>query len=164
MGTPWQTGVGVFRLTLACNVVFNIAKEKTMADLMAALSNMYKKHSASNKVYQAKIVQSENGRRCFSCWSTERVQHCHNSIDLCINRIWWWDQGVDFVVFSTRKLERYRNSSEQFFRAFKTTVWPARDLILSEEICRRELGEISRPGSTLNTKARGRTSERLRSF
>ncbi|KAM6563004.1 hypothetical protein CsatB_023002 [Cannabis sativa] len=40
----------VIRLTLSRNVAFNIAKEKNTADLMSALSNMYEKPSASNKV------------------------------------------------------------------------------------------------------------------
>ena len=46
-----RQALGMIRLTLACNVAFNIAKEKTTASLMKALSNMYEKPSASNKVY-----------------------------------------------------------------------------------------------------------------
>lgn len=38
-------------MTLSRNVAFNIAKEKTTAGLMAALSSMYEKPSASNKVH-----------------------------------------------------------------------------------------------------------------
>ncbi|KAE8664067.1 hypothetical protein F3Y22_tig00112857pilonHSYRG00227 [Hibiscus syriacus] len=41
----------VIQLTLSRNVAFNIAKEKTTAGLMAALSSMYEKPSASNKVH-----------------------------------------------------------------------------------------------------------------
>ncbi|KHN34511.1 hypothetical protein glysoja_026132, partial [Glycine soja] len=40
----------VIQLTLSRNVAFNIAKETTMVDLMEAISNMYEKLSASNKV------------------------------------------------------------------------------------------------------------------
>lgn len=43
--------LGVIRLTLVRNVAFNIANETTMAELMRALSNMYKKPYVSNKVY-----------------------------------------------------------------------------------------------------------------
>ncbi|MFV0960681.1 hypothetical protein QML37_30010 [Klebsiella pneumoniae] len=50
----WQLldrqALGVIRLTLSRNVAFNIANEKTTADLMAALSNMYEQPSASNNV------------------------------------------------------------------------------------------------------------------
>jgi len=41
----------VIRLTLAKNVAFNIMNEKTIVDLMQALSNMYEKSSTTNKVY-----------------------------------------------------------------------------------------------------------------
>ena len=44
----------VIRLTLSHNVAFNIAKENTTVVLMATLSNMYKKPSASNKVHLMK--------------------------------------------------------------------------------------------------------------
>ena len=43
--------LGVVRQTLARNVAFNIGKEKTTTDFMKALSNMYAKPSASNKIY-----------------------------------------------------------------------------------------------------------------
>ncbi|KAE8730942.1 Major allergen Pru ar 1 [Hibiscus syriacus] len=46
-----RQALGVIRLTLSRNVAFNIAKEKTMVGLMAALSSMYEKPSASNKVH-----------------------------------------------------------------------------------------------------------------
>uniref|UniRef100_A0A803LCG4 CCHC-type domain-containing protein n=1 Tax=Chenopodium quinoa TaxID=63459 RepID=A0A803LCG4_CHEQI len=46
-----RQALGVIRLTLSRNVAFNIAKETTMAGLMKALSNMYEKPSASNKVH-----------------------------------------------------------------------------------------------------------------
>ncbi|PKA47260.1 Retrovirus-related Pol polyprotein from transposon TNT 1-94 [Apostasia shenzhenica] len=41
----------MIRLTLARNVAFNIVNKKTTSGLMKALCNMYKKPSASNKVY-----------------------------------------------------------------------------------------------------------------
>jgi len=43
--------LGVIRLTLAKNVAFNIMNKNTTVDLMKALSNMYEKPSAANKVY-----------------------------------------------------------------------------------------------------------------
>ena len=58
-----RQALGVIRLTLSRNVAFNIAKEKTTAGLMAALSNMYEKPSASNKVHLM--------RRLFNLWMTK---------------------------------------------------------------------------------------------
>lgn len=43
--------LGVIRLSLSRTVAFNITKEKTTTGLMNALSSMYEKSSASNKVH-----------------------------------------------------------------------------------------------------------------
>ena len=45
---------GVIRLTLSRFVAHNIVKEKTTADLMKALSDMYEKPSTNNKVHLMK--------------------------------------------------------------------------------------------------------------
>ncbi|GJY95725.1 hypothetical protein Tco_0512086 [Tanacetum coccineum] len=46
-----RQALGVVRLSLSNNVDYNIVKEKTTYDLIKTLSNMYKKPSASNKVF-----------------------------------------------------------------------------------------------------------------
>ena len=46
--------LGVIRLTLFRSVAHNVVKEKTTADLMKALSSMYEKPSANNKVHLMK--------------------------------------------------------------------------------------------------------------
>ena len=46
--------LGVIRLTLSRSVAHNIVKEKTTADLMKALFDMYEKPSANNKVHLMK--------------------------------------------------------------------------------------------------------------
>ena len=46
--------LGVIRLTLSRSVAHNVVKEKTIADLMKALSGMYEKSSANNKVHLMK--------------------------------------------------------------------------------------------------------------
>ena len=46
--------LGVIRLTLSRFVAHNIVKEKTIANLMKALSGMYEKLSANNKVHLMK--------------------------------------------------------------------------------------------------------------
>ena len=43
--------LGVIRLTLSKSVAHNVVKEKTIADLMKALSGMYEKPSTNNKVH-----------------------------------------------------------------------------------------------------------------
>ena len=46
-----RQALGLIRLTLSRKVAFNIVKEKTTSGLLKALSNMYEKPSAMNKVY-----------------------------------------------------------------------------------------------------------------
>ena len=46
--------LGVIRLTLSRSVAHNVMKEKTIADLMKALSNMYEKPLTNNKVHLMK--------------------------------------------------------------------------------------------------------------
>ena len=46
--------MGVIQLTLSRLVAHNVVKEKTTVDLMKALSSMYEKPSANNKVYLIK--------------------------------------------------------------------------------------------------------------
>ena len=46
--------MGVIRLTLSKSVAHNVVKEKTTVDLMKALSSIYEKPSANNKVYLMK--------------------------------------------------------------------------------------------------------------
>ena len=44
----------MIRLILSRSVAHNVSKEKTIAELMAALSGMYEKSSANNKVHLMK--------------------------------------------------------------------------------------------------------------
>jgi len=46
--------LGVIRLTLSRSVAYNVVKEKTITDLMKALSGMYEKSSANYKVHLVK--------------------------------------------------------------------------------------------------------------
>ena len=60
-----RQALGLIRLTLSRNVTFNIVKEKTTYSLLKALSNMYEKPSAMNKVHLMRrlfnLQMSENG-------------------------------------------------------------------------------------------------------
>ena len=46
-----RKALGLIRLSLSSSVAFNIVNEKTTVDLMAALTKMYEKPSASNKIF-----------------------------------------------------------------------------------------------------------------
>ena len=50
----------MIRLTLSKSVAYNVTKEKTTVELMAALSGMYEKPSANNKVHVMKKLFNLN--------------------------------------------------------------------------------------------------------
>ncbi|RVW52843.1 Retrovirus-related Pol polyprotein from transposon TNT 1-94 [Vitis vinifera] len=99
--------LGVIRLTLSRSVAHNVVKENTTADLMKALSGMYEKSSANNKL---------------------------------------GDNADD---------------SKQFYRKGKLKYNDIRDLILAEEICRRDTGETSGSGFALNLETRSKCNDRI---
>ncbi|CAO2836233.1 unnamed protein product [Amaranthus hypochondriacus] len=151
-----RQALGVIRLTLSRNVAFNIAKETTTAGLMKALSNMYEKPSASNKVHLM--------RRLFSLRMSEGgsvAQHLNelNSVTTQLSsvEIKFDDEVLALILLS---------SLPDSWNATVTTVSSSsgsnklkfddvRDLVLSEEIRRRESGESS-SSSVLHTELRGR--------
>ncbi|KAH1226041.1 Retrovirus-related Pol polyprotein from transposon TNT 1-94 [Glycine max] len=109
-----RQALGVIRLTLAKNIAFNIVNEKTTAGLMKALSDMYEKPSAANKVYLM--------RRLFNL-----------------------------------KMGLSNSTRENILK-----LSDIRDLILSEDVRKRDSGESSSHVSNLalNTEGRGRTTQR----
>ncbi|XP_021769901.1 probable L-type lectin-domain containing receptor kinase S.5 [Chenopodium quinoa] len=139
-----RQALGVIRLTFSRNIAFNIAKEKTTTGLMKALSSMYEKPSASIKVHLM--------RRLFNLRMTDGglvAQHFNelNSITTQLSsiKIDFEDEVQALILLS---------SLPDSWNATVTTVSSSsgsnklkfndvRDLVLSEEIRRRESGELS---------------------
>ncbi|KAL5836024.1 hypothetical protein ACOSQ4_015521 [Xanthoceras sorbifolium] len=155
-----RQALGVIRLTLSRNVAFNIVKEKTTAGLITALSNMYEKPSASNKVHLM--------RRLFNLRMAEGAsvaQHLneHNTITTQLSSV---EIEFDEEVRALILLSSLPNSWNATVTAVSSSSGnnklkfdDVRDLVLSEEIRRRESGEAS-SSSALHTESRGRTSKR----
>ncbi|KAK2366240.1 putative mitochondrial protein [Trifolium repens] len=155
-----RKALGVIRLTLSRNVAFNIAKEKTTADLMKALESMYEKSSASNKVHLM--------RRLFNLRMTEgtsTAQHLNelNTVTTQLSSV-----GIDFdeEVRALILLSSLPESWNATVIAVSSSSGSSnlkfndvRDLVLSEEIRRRDSGESS-TSSVLHTESRGRSSAR----
>uniref|UniRef100_A0A803LV23 Retrovirus-related Pol polyprotein from transposon TNT 1-94-like beta-barrel domain-containing protein n=1 Tax=Chenopodium quinoa TaxID=63459 RepID=A0A803LV23_CHEQI len=151
-----RQALGVIRLTLSRNVAFNIAKETTTTGLMKALSNMYEKPSASNKVHLM--------RRLFSLRMSEGgsvAQHLNelNSVTTQLSsvEIKFDDEVLALILLSS--LPDSWNATVTAVRISsgnnKLKFDDVRDLVLSEEIRRRESGESS-SSSVLHTESRGR--------
>ena len=155
-----RQALGVIRLTLSRNVAFNIVKEKTTAGLMAALSSMYEKPSASNKVHLM--------RRLFNLRMTEGAsvaQHL-NELNTITTQLSSVEIEFDDEVRALILLSSLPDSWNATVIAVSSSSGNSklkfddvRDLVLSEEIRRRESGETSN-SSALHTESRGRTSER----
>ncbi|BBG97541.1 disease resistance family protein / LRR family protein [Prunus dulcis] len=155
-----RQALGVIRLTLSRNVAFNIAKEKTTAGLMAALSSMYEKPSASNKVHLM--------RRLFNLRMTEGAsvaQHLNelNTVTTQLSSVGIeFDEEVRALILLSSLPESWNatvTAVSSSSGSNKLTFDDVRDLVLSEEIRRRESGESS-TSSVLHTESRGRNSTR----
>lgn len=155
-----RQALGVIRLTLSRNVAFNIAKEKTTAGLMAALSSMYEKPSASNKVHLM--------RRLFNLRMTEGAsvaQHLNelNTITTQLSSVKIeFDDEVRALILLSSLPDSWNATVTAVSSSSGNTKLKfidVQDLVLSEEIRRKESGEGS-TSSALHTESRGRTSER----
>ncbi|RVW31691.1 Retrovirus-related Pol polyprotein from transposon TNT 1-94 [Vitis vinifera] len=153
--------LGVIRLTLSRSVAHNVVKEKTTADLMKALSGMYEKPSANNKVHLMK--------KLFNLKMTENAsvaQHL-NEFNTITNQLSSVEIDFDDEIRALIVLASLANSWEAMRMAVSNSTGKEklkyndiRDLILAEEIRRRDAGETSGSGSALNLETRGRGNNR----
>ncbi|RVW88410.1 Retrovirus-related Pol polyprotein from transposon TNT 1-94 [Vitis vinifera] len=153
--------LGVIRLTLSRSVAHNVVKEKTTADLMKALSGMYEKPSANNKVHLMKklfnLKMAENA---------SVAQHL-NEFNTITNQLSSVEIDFDDEIRALIVLASLPNSWEAMRMAVSNSTGKEklkyndiRDLILAEEIRRRDAGETSGSSSALNLETRGRGNNR----
>ncbi|RVX12493.1 Retrovirus-related Pol polyprotein from transposon TNT 1-94 [Vitis vinifera] len=153
--------LGVIRLTLSRSVAHNVVKEKTTADLMKALSGMYEKPSANNKVHLMKklfnLKMAENA---------SVAQHL-NEFNTITNQLSSVEIDFDDEIRALIVLASLPNSWEAMRMAVSNSTGKEklkyndiRDLILAEEIRRRDAGETSGSGSALNLETRSRGNNR----
>ncbi|WVZ05968.1 hypothetical protein V8G54_019314 [Vigna mungo] len=137
-----RKALGAIRLTLSRNVAFNIANEKTIASLMTALSSMYEKPSAANKVHLM--------RRLFNLWMTEdasTAQHINelNTITIQLSSVGInFDEEVRALILLSSLPESWNatvTAVSSSSGSNKLKFDDVRDLVLSEEVHWRETGE-----------------------
>ncbi|KAK4485212.1 hypothetical protein RD792_007839 [Penstemon davidsonii] len=152
-----RQALGVIRLTLSRNVAFNIAKEKTTAGLMKALSSMYEKPSASNKVhlmrrlFNLRMIEGASVAQHLNELSTITTQLSSVEIE--------FDDEVQALLLLSSLPESWNatvTAVSSSSGSNKLKFNDVRDLVLNEEIRRRESGETSTP-SALSTKSRDRS-------
>ena len=143
------------------SVAHNVVKEKTTADLMKALSGMYEKSSANNKVHLMK--------KLFNLKMVENAsvaQHL-NEFKTITNQLSSVEIDFDDEIRALIVLASFPNSWEAMRMAVSNSTGKEklkyndiRDLILAKEICRRDAGKTSGSGSALNLETRGRGNNR----
>ena len=153
--------LGVIRLTLSRSVAHNVVKEKTTVDLMKTLSGMYEKPSVNNKVHLMK--------KLFNLKMVENAlvaQHL-NEFNTITNQLSFVEIDFDDEIRALIILASLPNSWEVMRMAISNSTGKEklkyndiRDLILVEEIHRRDAGETAGSGSALNLETRGRGNNR----
>ena len=153
--------LGVIRFTLSWSVAHNFVKEKTTTDLMKALSGMYEKPSANNKVHLMKklfnLKMAENA---------SVAQHL-NEFNTITNQLSFVEIDFDdeiraLIVLSSlpNSWEAMRMTVSNSTRKEKLKYNDIRDLIMAEEIRRRDAGETLGSSSALNLETKGRGNDR----
>ncbi|VFQ89298.1 unnamed protein product [Cuscuta campestris] len=153
-----RKAMSVIRLSLTKNVAFNILKEKTAKGIMEALSNMYEKPSAANKVFL--IRELVNTRMREGTLVTEHI----NKLNSILARLASVGIKFDDEVQALLLLSSLPDSWSETVTAVTGSVGPdgftfdqIRDLILGEDVRRKSSGESS--GELLHV-GRGRRNSR----
>ena len=141
-------------------VAHNVVKEKTIVDLMKALSSMYEKPSANNKVYLMRKLFNLRKEK-----STFVVQHL-NEFNTITNQLSTVGIEFDDEVHALILLDSLPNSWEamrmtvsNFAGKSKLKYDDIRDLILSEEVRRRDanIDNAQDQAFVTENKSRGRS-------
>ncbi|VFR03088.1 unnamed protein product [Cuscuta campestris] len=138
----------VIRLSLTKNVAFNILKEKTSKGIMDALSNMYEKPSAANKVFLIRELVNTKMKE-----GTSVTEHI-NKLNSILARLLSVGIKFDDEVQALLLLSSLPDSWSGTVTAVTGSVGPdgftfdqIRDLVLGEDVRRKSSGESSGSGS-----------------
>jgi hypothetical protein len=156
-----RKALGAVRLSLAPSVAFNISKEKTTEDVMKALTRMYEKPSASNKVFLMKRLfnmkkpESRSVQEHLSDFNTitsqlESVGIIFDNEVLALVILSSLPESWDGLVMAVS------NSSGSSILKFEDVV----GVLLDEDTRRRNNSSGDVSGSALNTEERGRSSKK----
>ena len=151
----------VIRLIPSRSVVHNILKKKTITNLMKALSGMYEKPSANNKVhlmkklFNLKIVENASVAQHMNKFNT--ITNQLSSVEIDFN-----DEIHALIVLASlpNSLEAMRIAVSNSTKKEKLKYNDIRDLILAEEIRRKDAGETSESSSALNLETRSKGNDR----
>ncbi|GKD85470.1 hypothetical protein Tco_1356624 [Tanacetum coccineum] len=152
---------GMVRLSLAKNVTYNVVNEKTTYDLFKALSNMYEKPSASNKVFLIRLLVNTKMNEGAS------VADHVNEFNSILSRLMSFDIKFDDEVQALLLLSSLPESWTGTVTAVSGSTGSTKlkfnnicNLILGEDIHRKTSGEYSNSLLSAKDKGRGRKQDR----
>ncbi|VFQ60179.1 unnamed protein product [Cuscuta campestris] len=153
-----RKAMSVIRLSLTKNVAFNILKEKIAKGIMDALSNMYEKPSAANKIFL--IRELVNTRMKEGTSVTEHINKLNSILARLLSVGIKFDDEVQALLLLSSLLDSWSGT----VTAVTGSVGPdgftfdqIRDLILGEDVRRKSSGESS---GELHHVGRGRRYSR----
>ncbi|GJZ50990.1 hypothetical protein Tco_0605505 [Tanacetum coccineum] len=156
-----RQALSAIKLSLAKNVAYNVVNENTTYDLFKALSNMYEKPSASNKVFL--IRQLVNTKMKEGASVAEHV----NEFNSILSRLMSVDIKLDDEVQALLLLSSLPESWSGTVTAVSGSTGSTklkfdniRDLIIGEDIRRKTSGEYSNSLLSAEDKGRGRKQNR----
>ena len=143
------------------SVAHNVVKEKTTADLIKALSSMYEKPLTNNNVHLMKKMLNLK-----MAGNASVAQHL-NEFNTITNQLSFVEIDFDDEICALIVLASLPKTWEAVRMAVcnstgkeKLKYNDIRDLILAEEIHKRDAGETSGSSSALTLKTRGRGNDR----
>jgi hypothetical protein len=156
-----RQALGVIQLTLSRSIAYNVVNEKTTAGLMTALSSMYEKLSANNKMHLMKKLFNLKMAK-----GTPVAQHL-NEFNTITSQLSSVEIDFDDEIHALIVLASLPNSWEAIRIAVSNSAGKSKliyediqDLILSKEVRRKDGGETSTSSAALNLETRGRGHDR----
>jgi hypothetical protein len=155
--------LGVIRLTLSRSVAHNVVKETTTVGLMAALSGMYEKPSANNKVHLMKklfnLKMAEGVAVAKHLNEFNTITNQLSSVEIEFN-----DEIRAFIVLASlpNYWEAMRMAVSNSAGKGKLNYDDIQDFIFNEEVCRRDAGIDNAEGQAFVTQNKSRSRSKGR--
>ncbi|GKB32448.1 retrovirus-related pol polyprotein from transposon TNT 1-94 [Tanacetum coccineum] len=156
-----RQALGAVRLSLEKNVAYNVVNEKTTYDLFKALSNMYEKPSASNKVFL--IRQLVNTKMKEGASVADHVNEFNSILSRLMSVDIKFDDEVQALLLLSSLPESWSGTVTTVIGSTGSTKLKFDsicDLILREDIRRKKSGEYSNSLLSAEDKGRGRKQDR----
>ncbi|GJW59032.1 retrovirus-related pol polyprotein from transposon TNT 1-94 [Tanacetum coccineum] len=156
-----RQALGAVRLSLTKNVAYNVVNEKTIYGLFKALSNMYEKPSASNKVFF--IRQLVNTKMKEGASVTDHVNEFNSILSRLLLVDIKFNDEVQALLLLSSLPESWSDTVTAVSGSTRSTKLKfdnIRDLILWEDISKKTSGEYSNSLLTAEDKCRGRKQDR----